>query len=220
VRNNGGARAVQPARPSPPEAVAAAARYGVDLPAHRSELLSVDSARAADLIVVMDPGQRRRVCDRVGRSEHDVLVLGDLDPEPVASRLAWCRQERPMILGVGFDVVETERIAQALARHGRRFETRVYTPAELAESAARVDRAQALAGRFAAKEALLKALGTGSARGISFPQVEVLRRDGGQAAMMLTGSAAAEARRLGVRHIHLSLSHQPGLAAAVVILEG
>src|SRR2546425_9596802 len=57
------------------------------------------------------------------------------------------RQERPMILGVGFDVVETERIAQALARHGRRFETRVYTPAELAESAARVDRAQALAGR-------------------------------------------------------------------------
>src|SRR5207245_11558594 len=91
----------------------------------------------------------------------------DLDAEPVASRLAWCRQERPMILGVGLDVVETERIAQALARHGRRFETRVYTAAELAESAARVERAQALAGRFDAKEALLKGLGTGLGVGIA-----------------------------------------------------
>src|SRR2546428_395344 len=78
----------------------------------------------------------------------------------------------------------------------------------------------ARAARFAAKEALLKALGTGSAHGISFLQVEVIRQDGGSAALSLTGSAAAEARRRGVRHVHLSLSHQPGLAAAVVILEG
>jgi holo-[acyl-carrier protein] synthase len=124
-----------------------------------------------------------------------------------------------MIVGVGLDVVETDRIARALALHGRRFEDRVYTAAELAECAERSDRAQALAGRFAAKEALLKALGTGSARGISFLQVEVVRRDGGGAAISLTGSAAAEARRRGVRHVHVSLSHQPGLAAAVVILE-
>ena len=124
-----------------------------------------------------------------------------------------------MILGVGLDVVETQRIARALALHGGRFEERVYTAAELAACADRADRAQALARRFAAKEALLKALGTGSARGISFQQVEVVRVDGGSAAMSLTGSAAAEARRKGVRHIHLSLSHQPGLAAAVVILE-
>jgi len=125
-----------------------------------------------------------------------------------------------MILGVGLDVVETERIARALALHGRRFEERVYTAAELAECAQRADRAQALARRFAAKEALLKALGTGSARGISFQQVEVVRADGGSPTMSLTGSAAAEARRKGVRQIHVSLSHQPGLAAAVVILEG
>ena len=125
-----------------------------------------------------------------------------------------------MILGVGLDVVETERIARALALHGRRFEERVYTAAERAECAQRADRAQALAGRFAAKEALLKALGTGSAHGISFQQVEVVRADGGSPTMSLTGSAAAEARRRGVRQIHVSLSHQPGLAAAVVILEG
>jgi len=125
-----------------------------------------------------------------------------------------------MILGVGLDVVETERIARALALHGRRFEERVYTAAERAECAQRADRAQALAGRFAAKEALLKALGTGSAHGISFQQVEVVRADGGSPTMSVTGSAAAEARRRGVRQIHVSLSHQPGLAAAVVILEG
>jgi holo-[acyl-carrier protein] synthase len=125
-----------------------------------------------------------------------------------------------MILGVGLDVVETERIARALATHGRRFEERVYTAAELAECAARADRAQALAGRFAAKEALLKALGTGSARGISFRQVEVVRGNGGSAVVSLMGRAAVEAGRKGVRQIHVSLSHEPGLAAAVVILEG
>jgi len=71
-----------PGRRSPPEAVAAAARYDIDLSAHRSELLTAHGARAADLVVVMDAAQRRQVCDRFGRSERDVLVLGDLDPEP------------------------------------------------------------------------------------------------------------------------------------------
>jgi len=125
-----------------------------------------------------------------------------------------------MIVGVGLDVVETERIARALALHGRRFEERVYTAAELAECAERADRAQALAGRFAAKEAFLKALGTGSAHGVSFREVEVVREHGGTPALRVTGSAAAEVRRKGVRQLHVSLSHQPGLAAAVVILEG
>ena len=125
-----------------------------------------------------------------------------------------------MILGVGLDVVETDRVARALATHGRRFEERVYTPAELAECGQRADRAQALASRFAAKEAFLKALGTGSAQGVSFRQVEVVRADGGRPGLRLTGSAAAEARRQGVRQLHLSLTHEPGLAAAVVILEG
>jgi len=118
------------------------------------------------------------------------------------------------------DVVETKRVARALAVHGRRFEELIYTAAELADCAERADRAQALAGRFAAKEAFLTALGTGSARGISFQQVEGVRRDGGNTALSLTGSAAAQAHRRGLRLIHVSLSHQPGLAAAVVILEG
>ncbi len=125
-----------------------------------------------------------------------------------------------MILGVGLDVVETDRIARALATHGARFERRVYTAAERAECARRADRAQALAARFAAKEAFLKALGTGWVRGLSLRQVEVVEKRGGRPALKLTGGAAAHARRKRVRKIHVTLSHQPGLAAAVVILEG
>ncbi|PYP71946.1 MAG: holo-[acyl-carrier-protein] synthase [Gemmatimonadetes bacterium] len=124
-----------------------------------------------------------------------------------------------MILGVGLDVVETERIAQALAAHGLRFEERVYTSTELAQCAQRADRAQALAGRFAVKEAFFKALGTGLAPGLSFRQVEVIERDG-RPALRLQGPAADQARKRGVGAIHFSLSHQPGVAAAVVILEG
>ena len=75
-----------PGRPAPAEAVAAASRYGVDLSAHRSQLLTPDRARGADLIVVMDPAQRREICDRFGRLERDVLVLGDLDPQLVDAR--------------------------------------------------------------------------------------------------------------------------------------
>jgi holo-[acyl-carrier protein] synthase len=124
-----------------------------------------------------------------------------------------------MILGVGLDVVETDRVARALATHGRRFEERVYTPLELADCAQRADRVQALAARFAAKEAFLKALGTGFATGLSLREVEVVRGEGRHPTIRLTGSAAAHAQRTGLRRIHVSLSHQAGLAAAVVILE-
>ena len=84
-----------PGRPSPPAAVAVAARYGVDLGAHRSELLTPNRARAAHLVVVMDPAQRREVCDRFGRARRDVLVLGDLDPERVETRTIRDPVERP-----------------------------------------------------------------------------------------------------------------------------
>lgn len=75
-----------PGRPPPPEAVVAAARHGVDISAHRSQPLIADNVRAADLIVVMAPPQRREICDRFGRAERDVLVLGDLDPKPIDAR--------------------------------------------------------------------------------------------------------------------------------------
>ena len=75
-----------PGRASPPHAIAAAARHGIDLAGHTSQLVVADLARAADLIVVMEDLQRRSICERFGRSTRDVLLLGDLDPLPVTSR--------------------------------------------------------------------------------------------------------------------------------------
>ena len=75
-----------PGRQPPPEAIAAAARHGVDLSVHRSQRVTAESVRAADLIVVMDLTQRHEICVRFGRTERDVLVLGDIDPQPIETR--------------------------------------------------------------------------------------------------------------------------------------
>jgi holo-[acyl-carrier protein] synthase len=125
-----------------------------------------------------------------------------------------------MVLGIGLDIIETARIARALSAHGERFEARVYTPGELHACDSRADRVQALAARFAAKEACLKALGTGWSQGLSFRQVEVVSAAAGRPEIRLHAAAAKRGRDLGVAAIHVSLSHQPGMAAAVVVLEG
>jgi holo-[acyl-carrier protein] synthase len=124
-----------------------------------------------------------------------------------------------MIVGIGLDLVEVPRLARALANHGERFEQRIYTARERADCDRRADRTQALAARFAAKEACLKALGTGWSGGVSFRQVEVVRSDGGRPTLRLDGPAADRAAGLGVRAFHLTLTHEPGIAAALVILE-
>jgi holo-[acyl-carrier protein] synthase len=125
-----------------------------------------------------------------------------------------------VILGIGLDIVETAQLRRRLAEQGDRFAERVFTAAERAACEGRVDHDQALAARFAAKEACLKALGTGVSAGLSFQQVEVATVESGMPIVTLSGAAAARARERGVRHVHVSLSHQPGLAAAAVILEG
>jgi len=125
-----------------------------------------------------------------------------------------------VVKGLGIDLVELGRFERALSRHGARIEERLFTPAERAACAGRTDRTQALAARFAAKEATLKALGTGWSRGLSFRQVEVERDAAGAPRLKLHDHAARRAAELGVRHTHVSLTHQPGVAAAVVVLEG
>jgi protein-tyrosine phosphatase len=105
----------RPGRPSPATAVAVAARYGVDLSTHRSELLTANRVRAADLIVVMDPTQGREICNRFGRARRDVVVLGDLDPQPLETRTIRDPMEQP------FEVFEEtfariERCVRQLAR--------------------------------------------------------------------------------------------------------
>ena len=124
-----------------------------------------------------------------------------------------------MIVGFGLDVVETDRIARVLADHGPRFRERVFTVGEIEDCRSRVDETQALAARFAAKEACLKALGTGWRRGYAFRDVEVVRTDGGAPAIRLRGEAATRASERGVRAIHVTLTHERRVAAAAVILE-
>jgi holo-[acyl-carrier protein] synthase len=104
-----------------------------------------------------------------------------------------------VIVGIGIDVIEVVRLADALERQG--------------------DRVLALAARFAAKEACLKALGTGWAEGLGFRDVEIIREGNQPPRLVLHGEAVRRAEALGVIRSHVSLSHQPGLAAAVVILE-
>ena len=135
---------------------------------------------------------------------------------------ACCADEggKIVILGIGLDVVETAKVEQLLAGLNQRFEERVFTPAERRDCVDRADRVEALAARFAAKEACFKALGTGWGQGVSFLQVEVQRPDGGAPTLVLSGEAAARARQRGVKHVHVSLSHSAGVAAAAVILEG
>jgi holo-[acyl-carrier protein] synthase len=124
-----------------------------------------------------------------------------------------------VIVGLGIDIVEVARLAAALGRHGDHFVDRVFTDAEQTACDARGDRILALAARFAAKEACLKALGTGWAEGLGFRDVEVVREGNQPPRLVLHGEAARSAETLGVVRSHVSLTHQPGTAAAVVILE-
>ncbi len=125
------------------------------------------------------------------------------------------------IVGVGLDIVDVPRLRRSVEELGERFIARVCTPAETAycmRSARRV--AERLGARFAAKEAAAKALGTGMTRGVTWHEIEFLHDPGGRPRLVLHGSTADLARELGVRTIHLSLSHDGDVAAAVVVLEG
>ena len=125
-----------------------------------------------------------------------------------------------MTVGIGIDIVEVQRVARALDEHGARFEKRIYTQGEIDACAGRADRALALAARFAAKEACLKALGTGWSGGIGFQDVEVVRDAAGRPQIRLHGRAADRARAIGAQRVHVSLTHERRVAAAVVVLDG
>jgi holo-[acyl-carrier protein] synthase len=127
-----------------------------------------------------------------------------------------------VIAGIGVDVCDVGRIERALtARSGAAFRARVFTPAEQAycEGSGRRVRYESYAARFAAKEAALKALGTGWSGGIAFTDVEVVRADDGSPTLRLHGVAAAEARTRRIVRWHLSLSHTDALAVATVVAE-
>jgi len=116
------------------------------------------------------------------------------------------------VISTGVDIIEIHRVAELLARHGDRFRQRVYTDREWADSGGRVE---SLAARFAAKEALIKALGS---RDPALREIEVVRPEFSQPSLRLWGRAAEVARELGVQQLSISLSHGKEHAVAVVVL--
>ena len=125
-----------------------------------------------------------------------------------------------MILGTGIDLAEVPRVRAAIERYGRRFVERIYTPAEIAYVERKANRYERYAARFAAKEAGMKAIGTGWRRGVRWQDFEVLNLPSGRPTLKLHGVAAQVAQRLGVRAISLSLTHTAQQGMALVILEG
>jgi holo-[acyl-carrier protein] synthase len=125
-----------------------------------------------------------------------------------------------MIKGIGTDIVEVGRIERESARLGPGFLGRLFTPGEIDYCEQRHRRFESYAARFAAKEAFLKALGTGGRDGISWQDIEVVRDARGRPELMLRGRAEALARERGVSKVFISLSHSRELAAAVAVLEG
>ncbi len=124
-----------------------------------------------------------------------------------------------MIVGLGVDIAEVERIETAIRRHGRAFIERICTPAEIAYCDRHRNAAERYAGRFAAKEAAMKALGTGWRKGVRWVDIEVAREASGRPTIRLHGAAKDHAARLGVRNIYLSITHSGNLALAQVVFE-
>jgi holo-[acyl-carrier protein] synthase len=124
-----------------------------------------------------------------------------------------------MILGIGIDLVEVGRIERALLK-GDRFMRRLYTASEIAYCTRHKEPARHFAARFAAKEAGMKALGTGWSNGVGWKDFEVRLDPRGRPLLTITGRAAELARAMGTTHSVVSLAHDGGMATAVVVFEG
>ncbi len=124
-----------------------------------------------------------------------------------------------MIVGTGIDIAEVPRIRQSIARFGDRFLRRIYTAGEIRYCDSKANRVERYAARFAAKEAAMKALGTGWSHGVRWVDCEVVRMPGGRPTIIFHGKAGEVAARLGVKNAALSLSHTAEQAIAQVILE-
>src|ERR1044071_7138641 len=124
-----------------------------------------------------------------------------------------------MIVGTGIDLAEVPRVRASIERFGQRFVTRIYTPAEIAYVERKANRFERYAARFAAKEAGMKAIGTGWRRGVRWQDFEVANLPSGKPTLRLHGVAAGFAARLGVRNVSLSITHTAEMAMAHVILE-
>ena len=124
-----------------------------------------------------------------------------------------------MIAGIGIDIVDIGRVKALLSRYGDRFVERVFTEAEAAYARKSVKPGERLAGRFAVKEAVLKAFGTGKSQGIRWRDVETVRGPMGRPQVSLYGEAANYFEKLKADTIHVTITHDGGKAVAFVIIE-
>jgi holo-[acyl-carrier protein] synthase len=124
-----------------------------------------------------------------------------------------------MIVGTGVDLAEVPRIKASIQRFGARFTERIYTPAEIAYVERKANRYERYAARFAAKEAGMKAIGTGWSYGVRWQDFEVANLPSGKPTLRFHGVAAQIADKLGVRNVSLSITHTAELGMAHVILE-
>ncbi|MFO1095839.1 MAG: holo-ACP synthase [Planctomycetaceae bacterium] len=122
-----------------------------------------------------------------------------------------------MIVGLGTDIVETVRIGQMIERHGELFLQRVFTEQEIRYCQRRKEAIQHYAGRWAAKEAVMKTLGTGFTKGVGFQDIEIVNRRSGQPSIKLRGSAQELAKRMGIDDVLISISHCRAYATATAV---
>jgi holo-[acyl-carrier protein] synthase len=125
-----------------------------------------------------------------------------------------------VILGIGTDIVEIARIGRSIERHGERFTKRIYTEGEIAYCTRFKRSAQHFAGRWAAKEAAGKALGTGIFGSVRFRDIEVVNDEKGKPVLTFSGNAAELASAMGAARLHVSIAHSDSHATAVVLIEG
>jgi holo-[acyl-carrier protein] synthase len=124
-----------------------------------------------------------------------------------------------VIVGIGVDIVEIEKLRLAMVRRGERLRNRAFTAAEIQYCEERASRYQHYAARFAAKEAAFKAIGTGWRDGVGWHDAEVKNELSGKPSLILSGRALELAERMGARLFWLSLSHTDQYAVAQVVLE-
>jgi holo-[acyl-carrier protein] synthase len=129
------------------------------------------------------------------------------------------RPRGPLIVGLGIDIAEVDRMRSAIERRGPALVKRVFTPAEIAYCEKYRDPHERFAGRFAAKEAAMKALGTGWRNGIRWLDIEVVRLPSGKPTLELRGQARKFADKLEVKNIVLTITHSGNTALALVIFE-
>src|SRR5271170_465303 len=124
-----------------------------------------------------------------------------------------------VIVGLGLDIAEIDRITAAITRHGAPILERLYTATEVAYCESHKNKFERYAARFAAKEATMKALGTGWTHGVRWRDIEVANAPGGKPTLRLQGVARQFAEKLGVKNISLTITHSGNLALAQVIFE-